>query len=161
MPTYVNNDGLEVRYGADQGKRGARAGVTTGAGKLRELVLEVNLKEIGIGTSFTADLNNDGVREAFSPSGGALPVGVLIHAVRVIPIEAPVAGTGGTYSVGTFRESGAAVDAAGLVTTAGAAGAQVGTQVSAATGPWYVGVTVGTAAYTAGRVKVVVEFMTV
>lgn len=160
MPSYVNRDGLETRFGADQGKRGFRAGVTTGAGKRRELVLDITLADLGAGgTGFTADLNNDGVREAFNPSNTALPIGAVIDQVRVVTIDTPAGGTG--ITVGTFQENGTIVDADGIATTiAGAAGAQVGTQVSAATGPWYVA-PVATGTYTAGRIKIVVEYITV
>ena len=159
MATYTNNDGLEVRFGSDQGKRGFRAGVTTGAGKRRELVLEIDLVELGAnGTGFTADLNNDGTNEAFNPSNTPLPIGAVIDQVRVVTIVAPAGGT--SYSVGTYKEDGTVVDADGLLTDAGAAGAQVGTAVSAATGPWYA-TAKATGTYTAGRVKVIVEYLTV
>lgn len=154
MATYVNQDGLEIRFGSDIGNRGDKAGVTTGAGKRRELVLLVDL-EGAARTTFTADLNNDGTKEAFNSSNTPLPANVLIDQVRVITTETPAGGT--NWSVGTFTEAGVAVDADGLVTTAGAAGAQVGTQTTAA---WYVAVTT-TGTYTAGKLKIVVEYITV
>lgn len=160
MPIYTNNDGLEVRFGSDIGKRGMRAGVTTGAGKRRELVLEVELSKLGAGgTGFTSDLNNDGTNEAFNPSNTALPVGAIIDQVRIVEIVAPAGGTG--LVVGTYRENGTVVDDDGIATTiAGAPGAQVGTQVLQATGPWFVAAK-ATGTYTAGRVKIVIEFITV
>jgi hypothetical protein len=161
MPTYVNQDGLEIRYGSDIGNRGTRAGVTTGAGKRRELVLTVDLVALGAGgTSFTADLNNDGTKEAFNPSSDSLPVGAIIDgAARIINLVTPAGGT--SYSVGTWQENGTVVDADGINIDAGlAAGAQVGTQVSSVTGPWYVGVKV-TGTYTAGKVKIIVPYVTV
>lgn len=160
MAIFTNADGLEVRFGNDIGKRGFRAGVTTGAGKRRELVLDVDLVALGAnGVSFTSDLNNDGTNEAFNPSNTPLPVGAIIDQVRVVPIVTPAGGTG--IVVGTFQEAGTVVDADGIATNiGGTAGAQVGTQVLAATGPWYVAVT-ATGTYTAGRVKIVVEYITV
>jgi hypothetical protein len=160
MAIYTNNDGLEVRYGSDIGKRGMRAGVTTGAGKRRELVLEVDLVKLGAGgTGFTSDLNNDGVNEAFNPSNTPLPVGAVIDQVRIVEIVAPAGGTG--LVVGTYRENGTVVDDDGIaINIAGAPGAQVGTAVLQATGPWFVAAK-ATGTYTAGRVKVVIEFITV
>lgn len=159
MAIYTNNDGLEVRFGSDIGKRGMRAGVTTGAGKRRELILEVELAKLGAGgTGFTSDLNNDGVNEAFNPSNTALPVGAVIDQVRVVELVAPAGGTG--ITIGTFREAGTVVDADGIATTiTGTPGAQIGAQVSQATGPWFVAA-VATGTYTAGKIKVVIEYVT-
>ena len=164
MATWINSDGLEVRFGGDIGNRGMKAGVTTGAGKLRELVLDIDLTDLAAGgTGFTADLDNDGTNEAFNSSNTPLPVGALIHSQRVIVMETPVGGgTGAGYTIGTYEEDGTVVDADGIRVAAGTDGAQVGTVVSAATGPWYVAIdTAGDAVYTAGRLKVIVEFMTV
>lgn len=169
MPNYTNQDGLEVRFGSDIGQRGAKAGVTTGAGKRRELVLEVDLTDLpAAGTLFTADLNNDGTNEAFNPSNTPLPIGTRIEDVSVAILEAPAGGsTGGaapapTLTVGTFQENGTVVDVDGIAADInGAAGAQIGAVVSDATGPWYVAPTkTGDAKYTAGRLKIVVEFIT-
>lgn len=164
MPSYTNQDGLEVRFGSDIGQRGAKAGVTTGAGKRRELVLEVDLTDLpATGTLFTADLNNDGTNEAFNSSNTPLPIGVRIEDVSVAVLEAAAGGgTAPGITVGTFQENGTVVDADGIATDInGTAGAQVGAVVSDATGPWFVAVTkAGTAVYTAGRVKIVVEFIT-
>lgn len=161
MATYINKDGLEVRFGASQGDRAGKAGVTRGAGKRRELVLTVDLVPLGAsGTSFTADLNNDGTNDGFNQVSSALPIGAIVDQVRVIPVVAPVTTTG-TWQVGTFKEDGTAVDDDGLVTTAGAAGAQIGSVVAAASGPWFVAVKTATAAFTAGKLKVIVEYLTV
>lgn len=158
MATYTNSDGLEVRFGSDIGARGFKSAVTTGAGKRRELVLEVDLVALGAGgTGFTADLNNDGTKEAFNPSNTPLPIGAVIDQVRVVTITTPAGGT--SYSIGTWKEDGTVVDADGIYTDAGAAGAQVGTAVASATGPWYV-TAKATGTYTAGKVKVVIEFIT-
>ena len=159
MATYINQDGLEVRFGSDIGNRGAKAGVTTGAGKRRELVLDVDLVALGAGgISFTADLNNDGTKDGFNPSNTPLPIGAVIDQVRIITLTTPAGGT--SFAVGTYQENGTVVDADGIWTDAGAAGAQVGAVVASATGPWYVAVD-ATGTYTAGRIKIVVEYITV
>lgn len=158
MPIYTNQDGLEVRFGSDIGKRGFRAGVTTGAGKRRELVLEIELAKLGAnGTGFTSDLNNDGTNEAFNPSNTPLPIGAVIDQVRIVTLVAPAGGT--SYSIGTWLENGTVVDADGIWTDAGAAGAQIGSAVPGS-GPWYV-TAKATGTYTAGKIKVVVEYITV
>ena len=165
MATYINKDGLEVRFGSSQGARGQKAGVTTGAGKRRELVLEIDLTQLGVaGTGFTADLNNDGTADGFNPSNTAIPAGYLLDQVRIIEIVAAVGGgTGAGVTIGTFQENGTVVDADGIATNlAGTAGAQIGTRVASATGPWFIApVKAGDAVYTAGRYKVILEYLTV
>jgi hypothetical protein len=59
--------------------------------------------------------------------------------------------------VGTFTQAGAAVDADGILTAALANGSQIGTLTTAAWVPAVV--TIGT--YTAGKIKVVVRYLTV
>ncbi len=156
MATYINQDGLETRFGADIGRRGGKAGVTTGAGKRRELVLTVDLVALGAGgTGFTSDLNNDGVNEAFNPSNTPLPINVRLDKATLIQLVAPVGGT--SFSVGTFLENGTVVDDDGILTAAGAQGAQIGT-MSGLSELFVAAKAVGT--YTAGRFKVVVEYIT-
>ena len=89
-----------------------------------------------------------------------LPVGAVIDGpARIFNLVTPAGGT--SYSVGTWQENGTVVDADGINIDAGlAAGAQVGTAVASGTGPWYVGVKV-TGTYTAGKVKIVIPFITV
>lgn len=163
MPTFNNADGLEVRFGADQGKRGGKAGVTMGAGKRRELVLYVDLVALGAnGTGFTTDLNNDGIPEAFSNgshgTNTAIPVGAKIIKSTFINIITPVGGT--SFSVGAYKGDGTLVDVIGFLTTAGADGTLVTTQVTAAQGPLFAAAK-ATGTYTAGQVKVIIEYMTV
>lgn len=159
MATYINNDGLEVRFGSSIGDRGQKVGVTTGAGKRREFVIEVDLAELGAGgTGFTADLNNDGTNDGFNPSNGSIPAGYRIVNVNPVVLETPAGGT--SYALGTYRENGTVVDVDGLWTDAGAAGTQVGTAVASATAPWFIAAK-ATGTYTAGRVKFVVEVLTV
>lgn len=156
MAIWTNPDGLEVRFGNDIGKRGFKAGVTTGAGKRRELVLLIDLVALGAGgTGFTADLNNDGTLDGFNPSNTSLPSGAKIDKVTVINVVTPAGGT--SYSVGTWLANGTVTDADGLWTDAGAAGAQVGTQLTAE--QFVTAKATGT--YTAGVVKVIVEYLTV
>ena len=148
---WVNKDGLLVRFGPGQGQRGGRAGVTTGAGKRRELVLTVDLAGPA-GTRYTADLTNDGTNDGFSGLDTPLPNGALILSQQVRTLVTPAGGT--NFSVGTFLKDGTADNAAGIRTTAGANGTQVGTQLTA--DRFVTVVTTGT--YTAGRVQIIVEY---
>ncbi len=152
MATEVNSDGLMVRFGRDQGVRGARAGVTTSTTKLNELILEVDLEGVAR-TIYTADLNNDGTADGFSGLDGYLPANSVILDQNVIVLETLAGGT--NYAVGTYQEDGTVDDADGIRTTAGADGVQVGTQLTAKR---FVGV-VTTGTYTAGRVKIIVQYL--
>lgn len=148
---WVNSDGLLVRYGPNQGVRGNKAGVTTGAGKHRELVFTVDLTGAA-GTRYSADLNNDGVVDGFSGLDTAIPQGALIISQRVRTLVTPAGGT--NYSVGTFLRNGTADDAAGIRTTGGADGSRIGTQTSQVLFPAVT--TSGT--YTAGKLQVVINY---
>ena len=154
---WVKSDGLLVRFGPNQGQRGGRAGVTTGAGKHRELVLTVDLAGPA-GTRYTADLNNDGTNDGFNPVNGSgldtpIPAGAVITSQRVRTLITPAGGT--NFSVGTFQANGTVDNNAGIRTTAGADGTQVGSQLAAARN---VAVTT-TGVYTAGRIQIVVGYL--
>lgn len=152
---WNNPDGLTVRFDKEVGVRGARAGVTTGAGKRRELVFEVDLTGVAR-TIYTADPGNTGANTAFDDGlNTPLPTGAVIVGQRAVVITALAGGT--NYAVGTYQGNGTVDTAAGIRTTAGADGTQVGTQLAA---DRYVGV-VTTGTYTAGKVKVIVEYVTV
>lgn len=152
---WNNPDGLTVRFGTEQGQRGSRAGVTTGAGKIRELVLEVDLTGAAR-TIYTADPGNTGTNTAFDEGlNTPLPAGAVILSQHVV-VKTPLAG-GTNYAVGTYQANGTVDTAAGIRTTAGADGTQVGTQLAA---DRYVSV-VTTGTYTAGKIKIIVRYLTV
>jgi hypothetical protein len=152
MATTINSDGLLVRFGRDQGVRGAKAGVTTSTTKRNELVLFVDLEGVAR-TIYSTDRNNDGTVDGFSGLDTPIPAGAVILSQKAIQIEAPAGGT--SFIVGTYQLNGTADDDDGIRVIAGTDGAQVGTQLAAAR---YVGVkTAGT--YTAGQYKIIIEYM--
>lgn len=148
---WVNGDGLLVRFGPNQGNRNGRAGVTTGSGKVRELVFTVDLTGAAR-TIYTSDLNNDGTLDGFSSLDTPIPAGALIVAQRVVTKVTPAGGT--NYTVGTYQKAGTVDDADGIRVTAGTDGAQIGTQLTA---DRYLGV-VTTGTYTAGTLEVLVTY---
>ena len=152
MAEFLNADGQVIRFGRDQGKRGARAGVTTSTTKMNELVLTIDL-EGAAGARFTMDRTGDGTNDGFSGLDTPIPARARIISQNVIELEAPAGGT--NFTVGTFQINGTAIDADGIRVAAGTNGAQVGTQL---TQDSYVGVTT-TGTYTAGIYKVIVEYM--
>lgn len=152
--TWVNDDGLPVRFGPSYGTHLSRAAVTTGAGKRRELVFTLSLAGAAR-TIFPDDTNNDGTADGFSSLNTPIPDKAVIVKQTVVVLETPAGGT--SYSVGTWKKDGTVIDADGILTDAGADGALIGTQVSQDS--YVSGKTTGT--YTAGIVKVVVEYLTV
>lgn len=152
MATFLNADGLVTRTGRDQGSRGSRAGVTSSLGKIQELCFEVALAGAAR-TTFTMDRNRDGTNDGFSGLDTPIPTGARIISQRIITVETPAGGT--SFQVGTFTEAGAVVVADGIRTAAGGDGSQINTQ---ATQNLFVAMTT-TGTYTAGRVKVIVEYM--
>jgi hypothetical protein len=149
---WTNSDGLQVRFDREQGDRAGRFGVTTGAGKERELVALVNLR----GAARVIMSGDNVTSTSFSGLDTPLPAGVKIEDVDIITTEATAGGTG--IVVGTYLENGTVVDADGIATAiAGTAGAQVGTVTTA---PWYIGITT-TGVYTAGKVKIIIRYLTV
>lgn len=152
--TWVNNDGLLVRYGVNQGKRGARPGSTQSNSKEQELILEVELAGPAR-VIYSTDLTNDGTADGFANGlDSFLPVGAVITDQRVVVMTAAAGGT--SYVAGTFARTGAAIDADGIRIADGSNGALVGTQIAA---PSYVTVTT-TGTYTAGKIKLIVRYVT-
>lgn len=152
--SWVNNDGLLVRYGTEQGKRGARPGSTQSNSKEQELILEVELTGPAR-TLFSTDLDNDGTVDGFSGLDALLPANSFVTGQRVIELVPPAGGT--NFAVGTYETDGTVDDVDSIRTTAGADGVYVGTQT---TDPFNVAV-VTTGTYTAGRVKVIINYYTV
>lgn len=152
--TWVNDDGLMLRYGTEQGKRGARPGSTQSNSKEQELILEVELTGAAR-TIYSADLNNDGTVDGFTGLDALLPANARLTGQRVITLVTPAGGT--NYAVGTYQPDGTVDDADGIRVTAGTDGAQIGTQLTAARNVAVV--TTGT--YTAGRVKIIINYYTV
>lgn len=159
MGTWQNADGLYVRYGTDQGKRGSRAGVATGANDIRQLILYADLAGVAR-TIFSADINNDGTLEGFNEGlNTPIPIGSFIVSAHVVKLVTPAGGT--SFQVGTWKGDGTAIVDDGIklagasVAAVGADGTQIGTQI--ATDDAYVSVkTIGT--YTAGRIKILVNY---
>lgn len=152
--TWVNKDGLPVRYGRDAGSRGARAGNTQSNSKENELVLEVELTGAAR-TIYTDDLTNGGTPTGFTSANTPLPANAMVTEQKVLNLVTPAGGT--NFAVGTYLKDGTVDDADGIRTTTGTDGAQVNVQLTAAR---YVTV-VTTGTYTAGRVKIIIRYITV
>ena len=173
---WTNADGLQVRFASDwkaNALRFNRSGVVNSYGRIKELVIDVDLKKLPAGgISFTADLNNDGTLDGFYNGDVAIPANASIVGGQLTMGEAAAGGT--SIEVGLFTKAGAAIDADGLITAAAGVTANMavgdridlnGAFASTTAGTngigavdGYVGfTTVGT--FTAGRGQLVVQYV--
>lgn len=150
---YTNSDGLQQHYGTRDNLKGAKE--MAGVGVRKSLELDF----------YGADLVD--ATPVIDRSAARLPAGAYVISATLL-VEDTFVGATATLDVGTFKASdGTALDIDGLVAaeavaglTAGAdiagAGAQIGTIIAEDT---YVMATYNTAAFTAGRARLVVEYM--
>lgn len=159
---WTNADGLVVRFGAEEGLHAWKFAVTREDGKILEASAIINLVSLGAnGTTYTADLNNDGTLDGFATHDFKIPAGYVIESARLIVRTAATGGT--SVALQNYTEAGA-VGTANLYITAtqGAVanltlnativgtGAGIGTRTATAFNPALVAV--GT--FTAGVVEV-------
>lgn len=160
--SYTNADGLRVLTfrdkGADQDK-----GTAANGGK-RYLIVDIP-DFTAIGSSFGAsDI------DVMDP---VIPAGAVITDAWLKITTAATSGGSATLTIGTYNAAGTAIDADGIdaaiaLTAIDAAqdvvrcdGAQVDGVVTVGTADAYVGLIYGTAAFTAGAGKLVIEYMVV
>lgn len=159
--SYINADGLYNLTGAAQG---AVQDKGTAVDDVRKtLVYTIDLKTVG--SSFGA-ANID-------PNDPQIPANAYIVDAYLIMSEAATSGGAATLTVGTYLANGTAVVAGGVtsasaITTIDAigevlkcAGTQVNGALTVGTAPVYVGALYGTAAFTAGKGKLVIEYVQV
>lgn len=176
--TWHNPDGLLQKF-ADYQKNAAnfinrpRAVVTDGL--IKQIVIDYDLAQLVAdgGTSFQADLNNDGTKDGFTTGDVYLPGSASVLRVSIFPTESAASGT--SITVGTYGPTGTAIDADGLVTATEAvtanlatgkrvngAGAFValtsnaGTTIGAANG--YLAIA-ATGTFTAGKGRILIEYV--
>lgn len=157
--SYTNADGLYVLTHKDQGTP-LYQGVTTGSPR-QALVLDIP-DFTAIGSSFGA--SNINVNNPFIPAGS-----VIVSAVLVMTDAAT--GSSSTLTIGTYNAAGTAIDADGIdaaiaLTAIDADndvvrcdGAQVSGVLGYVTVNAYIGAIYGTAAFTAGAGKLIVEYI--
>lgn len=154
MTEWVNNDGLLVRFGADQGARGDRGGSVRVAGTVKELVYHFTLTGAAR-TGFTADLDNDGTNDGFSGLDPYIPAGAKIVDIDWVVTETLAGGT--NYEVGTYQVDGTIIDIDGILNEN--TGVEVGDDLNTtyANNSYVTFKTTGT--YTAGKVKVIISYI--
>lgn len=159
--SYTNADGLRVLTDADQGALGGE-GVTTRGSRQ---VLVVDITAANTGSSFGAS-NID----QLAPQ---LPANSIIVNADLVVTTPFTSGGAATLTIGTYNAAGTAIDADGIDATVALAaintdgfvvqcdGAQVSGTVTIGGAAAYVGWNWGTAAYTAGAAKLIIEYIKV
>ena len=160
--SYTNDDGMYVLTGTNQGDVQDK-GVS---GKALRQSLVIDIPDFtAIGSSFGAS--------DIDPLDAVIPAGAIITNAILKITTAATSGGSATLSIGTYNSAGTAIDADGIdatvaLTAIDAAqdlvqcdGAQVGGVVTVGTADAYVGLIYGTAAFTAGAGKLVIEYIVV
>ncbi len=158
--SYTNADGLRVLTNADQGA--VKTQGTSGYTGTQRLIVDLTFTSIGssFGSS-NIDLNNP-----------YIPAGSVILRADLVMTTAATSGGAATLTLGTYNAAGTAIDADGIdATVALTAIDAVGETVRCdgahlTTGGYiaenaYIGAIYGTAAYTAGVGKLIIEYIKV
>ena len=156
--SYTNADGLFILTDGDQGAVKDNGGALIGT---KSLVIDIPDATL-IGTAQVAPTPND----AF------IPAGAYITKATLVVTTAWTSGGSGTLSIGLFTLANAAIDADGIDATIAKTalavntavdcdGALVSTQATVGAADAYVGMLYGTAAFTAGAGKLVIEYIEV
>lgn len=160
--SYTNADGLRVLTNAAQGEVQDKGSTVTGV--RQALVIDIP-DFTAIGSTFGAS-NID-------PLDAVIPAGAIITNADLKITTAATSGGAATLTIGTYTAAGAAIDADGIdaaiaLTAIDAAqdvvqcdGAQVNGVVTVGTADAHVGLIYGTAAFTAGAGKLVIEYIVV
>lgn len=157
---WKNDDGLTVRFHRDLGKA-ALVGDTQSDGIRIKKIVDLDYSRFGAtGTDYLLD----------NQPQSALPSGAQILDATLIVTEAFTSGGAATLTIGLYKEDGTtAIDADGIdaaialtaINTVGEVvdcdGALVGGVALTADG--YISVNVGTAAFTAGRAVLEIEYL--
>jgi hypothetical protein len=158
---WTNADGLRVLKFGEQGQVQDK-GVTT-VDVVRTIVVDVDLTKVK-STFGAADID---------PMDPVIPAGAYIVNADLIITTGATSGGGATLTIGTYNAAGTAIDADGIdnaiaITAIDVAndivqndGAQVNGIVTVGNADAYIGMTFGTAAFTAGRGKLVIQYIKV
>lgn len=166
MAQWQNDDGLTVRFGQDQARETkSLMAPTAGVGPVRYMVCDLNYDDL---PTYTTDLNNDGTNNGFSDQDAYIPAGSYI--TRAILIVETAFASGTSYDIGLYNQAGTAIDADGIdddILTAALAANQavdcdgqlVATQDLVTSDAYLVVAATGT--FTAGKGKLVIEYIQV
>lgn len=154
--SYVNADGLEVLTAGEQGTPAKRG--TSLSSQKKSLVMNITGTEVPSSVATPQD------HDAFIPAGS------YITGAHLIVSTAFTSGGSATLTVGSYTQAGAAVDADGIDAAIALAaigadkavacdGAAVGGTATVGGADVYIEAIYGTAAFTAGEAKLVIEYI--
>jgi hypothetical protein len=154
--SYVNADGLEVLTAGEQGTPAKRG--TSLSSQKKSLVMNITGTEVPSSVATPQD------HDAFIPAGS------YITGAHLLVSTAFTSGGSATLTVGTYTQAGAAVDADGIDAAIALAaigadkavacdGAAVGGTATVGGADVYIEAIYGTAAFTAGEAKLVIEYI--
>ena len=154
--SYVNADGLEVLTAGEQGTAAKRG--TSLSSQKKALVMNIT------GTEVPASVATPQDHDAFIPAGS------YITSASLIVTTAFTSGGSATLTIGTYQQDASVVDAVGIDATIAVAdlvankavacnGAAVGGTATVGAADVYIEAIYGTAAFTAGEAKLVIEYI--
>jgi hypothetical protein len=154
--SYVNADGLEVLTAGEQGTPAKRG--TSLSSQKKSLVMNITGTEVPTSVATPQD------HDAFIPAGS------YITGAHLIVSTAFTSGGSATLTIGSYTQAGAAVDADGIDAAIAVAdivankavacnGALVGGTATVGAADVYIEAIFGTAAFTAGEAKLVIEYI--
>ena len=154
--SYVNADGLEVLTAGEQGTAAKRG--TSLSSQKKALVMNITGTEVPSSVATPQD------HDAFIPAGS------YITGAHLVVTTAFTSGGSATLTIGSYTQAGAAVDADGIDATIAVAdlvankavacnGAAVGGTATVGAADVYIEAIYGTAAFTAGEAKLVIEYI--
>lgn len=155
--SWTNADGLTVLMHGEQGQ-------VKDNGSTTESMTQTLIVDIDDGSTIPATAATPAANDAYIPAGSYIKNAYLI-------VETAFAGATAVLNIGTYQKDGTTIDADGIdaaiaVTAIDAAndvvvcdGAQVGGVVTVGANDAYVKVDYDTAAFTAGKAKLYVEYI--
>ena len=154
--SYVNADGLEVLTAGEQGTAAKRG--TSLSSQKKSLVMNITGTEVPTSVATPQD------HDAFIPAGS------YITGAHLIVSTAFTSAGSATLTIGAYTQAGAAVDADGIDAAIALAaigadkavacdGALVGGTATVGGADVYIEAIYGTAAFTAGEAKLVIEYI--
>ena len=154
--SYVNADGLEVLTAGEQGTAAKRG--TSLSSQKKALVMNITGTEVPSSVATPQD------HDAFIPAGS------YITGAHLVVTTAFTSGGSATLTIGTYQQDASVVDADGIDATSAVAdlvankavacnGAAVGGTATVGAADVYIEAIYGTAAFTAGEAKLVIEYI--
>ena len=170
MGAWYNDDGLEIRFGRDIARETSdQMAKVKSYGAVQTMVVDINYDNL---PAFTVDRNNDGTNDGFSGADVFIPSGSYITRATLIVETAFTSAGATTLDIGLAQADGTVIDLDGIDAVIAKAalgasavvlcnGALVGGTASIGANDAYLYTTVTTGPFTAGKAKLVIEYIPV